>query len=291
MSGTKYSLAGLVAAVLGLGTAAAQTPYMMPATPTSPTPPTPAMTGGAVTNGQGSGQLTPSRWILHEAPNGCCGPVGCDGPIFCEFYLGSGVTFPIGGGTFNGTLADGWVVEGGARTLFFDRPAERAWVVDLGVRNTFQNVNDRGQHFNLFQVESQVINPMAIDVTTACRDLNRTTFNVGIGRDWYLWGCAYDDYNWRIGVDAGGRYGTEKVNFTGTFVQTTLASTTIPSRSDAIASAFVAVHSELEWCCGRCWFQLGVRGEYNYTWSDILQAQNLSNLQELTVLIQLGARF
>jgi hypothetical protein len=141
-----------------------------------------------------------------------------------------------------------------------------------------------------------VINPTFIDVATACRDLNRTTVNLGLGHEWYLWGCANDNCNWRVGFDAGGRFGTEKVNFTGTFPQPTIAApaptvTTIPSHSDAIASAFVALHSEIEWCCGRCIAQAGIRGEYSYTWSDILQTQNNADLQELALLIELGLRF
>src|SRR5438105_5022461 len=60
-----------------------------------------------------------SSWITY-CRNGCHFPLGGDGPIGYEVYLRPGFNFPIGGGFFGKTLRDGWAIQGGGRTLFFD---------------------------------------------------------------------------------------------------------------------------------------------------------------------------
>jgi hypothetical protein len=58
-----------------------------------------------------------------------------------------------------------------------------------------------------------------------------------------------------------------------------------------MGGAYVAVHSDLEYPCGCCIFQLGFRVEWDYTWTDILQSQNKGDLQDLNFLVNLGVRF
>ena len=41
--------------------------------------------------------------------------------------------------------------------------------------------------------------------------------------------------------------------------------------------------------CDRCYWCL--RSEYGYTWSDILQRQNDGDIQEVSLLFNLGVRF
>ena len=57
------------------------------------------------------------------------------------------------------------------------------------------------------------------------------------------------------------------------------------------AGVFLAVHSDLEIPCGCCIFQAGLRSEYGYTWADILQRQNNSDVQDINLLFNLGLRF
>ena len=116
------------------------------------------------------------------------------------------------------------------------------------------------------------------------KSLNETFGNLAVGREWYLWGSAEQDgccyRNWRVGVDCGGRYGTEKLEVHE-----------ITHRTDTIAGLFLAVHSDIEIPWGQVIFQAGVRAEYSYTWSDILQVQNYSDTQDIKVLLSLGLRF
>ena len=92
-------------------------------------------------------------------------------------------------------------------------------------------------------------------------------------------GCKPDS-NLRFGVDLGGRYGTEKVEFTN-FLHST----------DVNEGIFVAVHSDLEVPWGCCILQAGLRWEYGYTWSKILQSQNNGDIQDMTLMFTLGSRF
>jgi hypothetical protein len=121
-------------------------------------------------------------------------------------------------------------------------------------------------------------------------ELNRTYVNLGVGRDWYLWGQAPTYLNcgqrecgqlaWRFGIDGGGRYGTAKLSLHE-----------IQHRKDAIAGIYAAAHTDVEYPCGCCTFQAGIRVEYDYTWMDILQEQNDADVQEINLLFTAGVRF
>jgi hypothetical protein len=92
--------------------------------------------------------------------------------------------------------------------------------------------------------------------------------------------ASCDTTSWRVGFDAGGRWGTAR-----------LETHQLKHRSDVIGSAFFAAHSDVEVPCGCCIFYYGLRLEYDYTWSDILQLQNKSDLQDLNLLVTTGVRF
>ncbi len=121
-------------------------------------------------------------------------------------------------------------------------------------------------------------------------DLNRTFVNVGGGREWYLWGQAPTYLNcgqqecgqlaWRFGIDGGGRYGTAKLELNQ-----------VQHRTDTIAGLYAAAHTDVEYPCGCCTFQAGIRVEFDYTWMDILQQQNDADLEEINLLFTVGARF
>ena len=114
------------------------------------------------------------------------------------------------------------------------------------------------------------------------RQLNRTFFDVGAGKEWYLWGAANSTGPmFRIGLDGGGRWGSAMAEFNE-----------IRHRTDVIGGVWAAGHADFEIPCGGCCiFQAGLRVEYGYTWSDILQIQNKSDVQDINILFNVGLRF
>ena len=223
-----------------------------------------------------------SSWLAYPRCQGCCGPVGRDGPIAYEVYLRNGFNFTVGDNPFGARLATGWDVTAGARTLFFNPEADRAWAVDLGVTNIVNKSNDTTTVYpftNLTPVSGGAAIPV---VNTTIKSLNRTYVNLSGGREWYLWGsadCAQPENNLRVGVDLGSRYGTEKLDVTGF---THLSSTNY--------GLFLAVHSDVEIPLGTCIFTGGIRGEYGNTWSSVIQGRN-SDIQDINFLFTLGVRF
>src|SRR5262249_29596904 len=144
-----------------------------------------------------------SSWITYQHPE-CCGNVGCDGPIGAEIYVLTGVEIPAEGKIFGHVLETGWVIQGGGRTLFFNPAMDRDWNIDLSI----SNILNRGQR-------SDIKVPIRVGTATqrvSIREMNRTYVNAAFGRDWYFrhtpdcWvpGC-------RIGLSAGGRLGSEKL--------------------------------------------------------------------------------
>src|SRR5262249_23286490 len=124
---------------------------------------------------------------------------------------------------------------------------------------------------------SQVLPSFPVTV----QSVNRTLVSLGVGRDWYLWGPAHVEGmshgelpNWRVGAEFGGRYGTLRLTLNE-----------IQHRTDAIGGLYAAIFSDIEfpWHC--CVFSAGVRLEYAYTWDDVLQSQNPSDLQDLNLLL------
>jgi hypothetical protein len=207
----------------------------------------------------------------------------------------SGLSFPIGGGVLKDTLQVGWGIQGGGRTMFFNQANDMAWSVDLSV----SNMNNHGKRPDI-QIPLSILVPSpTLSITggtnppvrvtfgqngvpgVTVRQLNRTYANLGLGREWWVNSSAdAPGFKWRVGLDVGGRYGTESMKFQE-----------IQHRTDVIAGLYVAVHSDLEIPWGCVIFQAGVRVEYGYTWSDILQIQNNSDLEDINLLFTAGIRF
>jgi hypothetical protein len=277
-------LAGLAAALLGLGQARAQyttMPYGSRGGPpgdgaaapdAAPAPAAPAITHSL------------SDWITYPRPPGCCGPTGADGPICSELYLRSGVSVPIGGGFLNRVVNVGWDVEGGVRALFFNPAMDAAWTVDAGITNIFNPSEDRVSTVALRNFvasqNGQTATLPALNV--GVRSENRTFVDLAGGREWWLMGAAgcTDGPSWRAGVDGGGRYGAEKINLTNT-----------RHRTDAIGGVFAALHSDLEMPWGGCIVLVGGRVEWSYTWSDILQRQNRTDNEDINLMLTAGVRY
>ena len=183
---------------------------------------------------------------------GCCGPMGRDGRVGYEIYTYTGPTWAIGEGEFTRRLQTGWMVGGGGRGLFFDQSHSRAWVIDLGLSYQY----NRGEFDDPISTDVRQIplrNPVTGQTTTRpdiltrvrIRALDRTNFNYGVGRDWWLSGAATpgleDHVNWRIGTEVGGRWGTAHID---------LVPLNDPSgyarRHNVTHGVFVAAHSTVE---------------------------------------------
>jgi hypothetical protein len=227
-----------------------------------------------------------SSWLLYPRSAGCCGPVGKDGPIFQEFYVRNGTSFTISGGPFGNILAPGWAFEAGGRVLFFNPTVDAAWTVDLALSNFHYNTS-RDQVIFLRNIPSTTPNPGGGNTTTALplvltrpSGLNITDVSAAGGREWYLWGnCTDGGPSWRVGGDLGGRWGSARLDLRE-----------IKHRTDVVGGFFLSAHSDVEFPCGCCIFQAGVRVEYDFIWTDILQSPN-DQLQTLNLLFTLGARY
>jgi hypothetical protein len=242
--------------------------------PYSPPPPTPEPPGHL------------SNWILYHQSDTCYCPVGGNGPIKCEFYINNGLSFPFGNSVYGQTLQTGWEIQGGLRTMFYNTTRDRAWYIDTGIGNTH---NDTRQ--NELRIPLTIIVPNAAGVPTlttfgqgdipgvTIRSLDRTYVNLGLGRSWYLRPQTYDSWTVRIDADAGARYGSVDAKFHE-----------IRHRSKPFESAYTGLQSNLEIPCGCCVFFGGLRAEFNYTWTHVLQA-NKANFPEVNLIFCTGVRY
>lgn len=287
--------------------------------PVPPVPPPPlTATGPMATSPYVAGNANPppeqgpavylgpplSPWLVYARSPCCCGPVGqCGGPMSYEIFFRSGFAFPVGGGIFGDFLHTGWDVEGGGRLLFFNQPATKAWTLTVSVSNIFNRTGDANEPINLYrvpvrtaiEVPGQTNVPGSLRATTPAvvpvphvvatvSSLNQTFANFGGGREWYLLGTAHpalmQGCNWRIGLDGGGRWGSGMVQFNE-----------INHHTDVIGGLYAAIHTDVEypWRCGI--LQAGIRYEYNYIWTSLLQGQNNGDYQSMNLLFQIGMRF
>ena len=229
----------------------------------------------------------------------CCGPVGgCGGPIGGELFIYSGMAFPVGTGIFNEFLRTGWDVEGGGRLFLFNPPSTAAWTGVLSIGNIFARTGIANRPVTLTNVQVRVPPPAGAvpstqffktvpELTVTASSLNLTFVTLGGGREWWLCGsanpAAQHGCNWRVGFDAGGRWGSGMVQFNE-----------IQHHTDLVGGMYAAIHTDVEWPF-RCGIPFaGIRFEYQYIWTSLLQDQsfqNNSNFQSLNLLFQLGVRF
>jgi hypothetical protein len=289
MNAKRACLVALVMALAGFGVARAQqygpgsskstgAPSALPAPSAEPGPtdaPMPPPTGPRL-----------SDYILGSKPD-CCGPMGGDGTIATEIYVRWGPSIVVMNGFLPKTLETGWEVQGGGRALFFNADNDAAWTIDLSL----SDIGNQGQHTDriatLHLLEPNATDKVAVPVTV--RALNRTYANLGLGREWYLWDQAANcpscgnmpgGCNWRVGFDAGGRWGTESMDFHE-----------IKHRTEVIEALFVSVHSDVEipW---RGWvIVVGGRVEWDNTWMHTILQDAPENLQNINILMTLGVRY
>jgi hypothetical protein len=231
-----------------------------------------------ITNGARPPYAIPgyTNWIRRDGAQcpSCLGPWGGDPLIGQELYLRGGASFPLGG-TLGSNLAPGFTVQLGARTLFFNQTYTAAWVVDTGIQNTFNSGKDNGDTFRI-PADSPLGLPITVPVTV--REVNRTSVNLGAGREWFVYPALYTPAHIRYGVDFGGRWGSTKTSFNEA-----------GSRTDVFGTAYFGGHALYEFPFRDTIVNFGVRGEYNYTWSDVLNRS--SDISEANILLSAGVRY
>jgi hypothetical protein len=230
----------------------------------------------------------------------CCGPIGHDGRISYETYVSTGPTIPFGAGDFAHRLELGWMVGAGGHTLFFNQAHDAAWVGDLG----FSYQYNRGNQWSSTMLnvrQGPVIDPSTgqpvipiqkqpdILTNVIVRDIDRTNFNFGIGRDWWLWGPGAtgleNDWNLRVGAEVGGRWGT---------AHTDLVPVADPfgyiRRQGITHGVFIDFHANLEVPLGTVIFFSGVQVQYGYDWTNIAPPY-AGDIQNVNVMLSAGLRF
>jgi hypothetical protein len=255
--------------------------------PPAPTGRPPA--GTAITGGQPAEFLGPpatlSQWITYSY--GDFGPVGGGIPVQSEVFLRSGFAVPTSVGNLGAVLELGWDIEAGGKLLFFDPAVERAWTVWASISNVANRGRDTDQGFVIvdqtpfFQVgvDPKTNQPIYAPKKVTVQSLNRTFVNLAIGREWYLFGSANTPENrWRVGVDTGGRWGSASVRLNE-----------IQHRTDVIGGVFTGFYGDATFQVGACTILTGLRGEWDYTWSDILQIS--SDVMSINVLFTAGLLF
>jgi hypothetical protein len=219
-----------------------------------------------------------SDWILYRRPD-CCsaGPLR---PLYTEAYLRVGPSIPVGGNFLSRECLVGWTLEGGFRGLCFDPAMTSAWTIDVGIVNSNNGALSPGT-----PVPLEINEPNAVGTVTSTKlkatvkNYNRTFFNLGFGKEWYPLAPANSPGGtWRFGVDGGGRYGSASMTFNE-----------IRHRTHTIYGTYAAIHTDYEIPCGCCYIAFGLRCEWCYTWSGILQKQ--SNLEDINTLVTFSVRY
>ena len=218
-------------------------------------------------------------------------PVGGNGPITYETYFRTGPNLIVDAGGADAALdRSGWVYQFGGRSLFFNRTADAAWVIDLGLSTTINRGRRLAQPISVLASELRGADPSnTFTIPLGIRSISRTSFNYGIGRDWFFNGPGVlgqaPDTNWRFGVDIGGRYGTASIGFEpqddpGGY-----------RRRQRIYHG-IDLGTSLNWerNFGGWILLAGVRAEYGYTWLNLIPPLD-GDIQDVNLMLTLGVRF
>lgn len=235
-----------------------------------------------------------SRWLSGGPTYGADIPVGP--PIGVEVYLQSGFSMPINSIVGNKDLLGrdmrtGFVVQGGVRTLFYNDATTRAWVVDASLSH-YSNGHNRDVEYPLRVLDitgtdfqgQPVVELIQFGTPTTpgvrIRDTDRSYVNLGIGRDYFIFGGAAekDGGCWRWGWDTGGKYGCLSQEYD-----------VIKHRTDVTGGVYVGLHADVLLPTRWGVFTFGGRTEWAYTWSDILQ--RASDIEEINLMLSLGWRY
>lgn len=265
--------------------------------------PPPATATELLTAPPNAGQYPPGTYASPWCGgHGCTGPVGRNGPLTYEVYALVGASLPVGGSELSATMKTGVEYGGGARTLWFRNDDSAAWVLDLGITNTY----NRGQADRSIIVATPRTSPVVIDPITGqqtggerifpdglasyqLRSISRTNFNFGVGRDWWFGGPGTvqmeESSNFRFGADVGGRWGTAHVNLVPR-----ADSNNYQKRSGVIHGTYIGMHMDWDKPMGAWIFFCGLRAEWGYTFTNLVPPLG-GDIHDVNILFTFGARF
>jgi hypothetical protein len=309
----------VVAAIVGAGAARAQAPlFGNNAATNAPIATAPAAGLTFPTNGSAApGAPAPQRpggpeqvapgltdYLTYLRPAGCCGPIGGDGPIGFEIFVRPGVSFPTGGSFLARVLDPGFMIQGGARTLFFTPRHDLAWTIELGITTAWWDVH-KDEVAVLRNVTRNIppgrFTPAVQDVIPELpvipSSLNETYVHLALGHEIYVCGdasCADPDPKWRLGYDLGGRWGSSKLIVVKQRFPEDRGNPNLGlfrHLTDVVGGVFVGLHTDIEVPYKCAMIFAGVRTEIAYIWADLLQPQNNTDLMMINLLFNAGIRF
>ena len=227
---------------------------------------------------------------------GCANPIGGNGPVSYDVYWRFGPSFAFGSGPFPDPLHMGWMLAGGAKRFFFDTGGEAAGTFDIGRSCTYnRGSNDDFLDLFLRQIDrtnqfTGLVEPVADRFeTTRIRGLHRTSFNFGIGRDWFLWGVGVpggeEGLNLRVGTDIGGRWGTSHVDLVPVFEEGGYN-----RRQGVYHGMYLGFHSNFELPMGGWVLFGGTRLEWGYDWMNLVPPVK-GDVQSVNMLFTGGVRY
>jgi hypothetical protein len=253
--------------------------------------------------GTGPGQQLPAgSYVIPGYTDypGCCNPLG-GGHLAYELYMMTGPNFIGGNGPLTDRLETGWIVQGGGRSLFFNRTNDAAWVLDLGLSYQY-NRGRQNDPVDLFVRQAPTQNTVTglvskqpdLFLSTNLRALHRTAFNYAIGRDWWFSGPAAPGlehgWNFRFGVDVGGRWGTEHVDLDLLGTTGPFGSPLYARRQGVFHGVYLSGHISWEVPVGGWIWFTGLRGQWGYDWGNVVPPLN-GDVQNANLLMTTGIRF
>ena len=122
--------------------------------------------------------------------------------------------------------------------------------------------------------------PHAAQVLEILRVHGQVQLLVGCSSPSVILGSEELEENGGVGLNAGGRLGSARTEFNE-----------FNHRQDVIGGMFCTLSMDMEIPCGCCTFWTGMRTEWGYTWSDVLQRRNDSDMQDVNILFTAGVRF
>jgi hypothetical protein len=220
----------------------------------------------------------------------------------------TGPNFIFGNGPLTNRLNTGWIVQGGGRSFLFNKANDAAWVLDLALSYQY-NRGKQDNPVDLFirqpsvtqvdptdparQRQISVLQP-DLFLSSNIRGFHRTAFNFALGRDWWLWGPGApgleQGWNFRFGVDVGGRWGTEHVDLDLIGTTGPLGSPLYARRQGVFHGVYISGHINWEVPVGGWIWFAGLRGQYGWDWGNIVMPLN-GDIQNANLLMTTGFRF
>lgn len=203
-------------------------------------------------------------------------------PIGTEYYLRVGPSFPVGNEVLGRNLRTGFTVGGGVRALFYSNDYRRAWTLDVGLANAFHSGGGQKPAETFRYTTLVPPNNNLVTIPVGVRNFSKTSLSLGGGREWIFGGGTYQGECCgllRVGIDGGGRWGSASIEF----------DRTLRHRTDVVGGMFAGTYANYEFPCWGLIGVGGVRTEWVYTWSDMLQ--RATDAQEINLLFTAGVRW